>query len=438
MPPWGRDAGPRNSRMSVTSLGIDADRLAAVFDATPVALLVFDRDLTMVHANPAYLRAVGKRLDEIAGHFVFDVFPDDPSSAGPSQASALRTVMMGAVELGQTQMLREFPYDIPNSTGGFDRRLWNVVEVPVVGADGRTELVVHYTEDVTELADARAARLQADTISEGLQVRVDEVQEALHARAAELERVNQQLAEALDHDRSIAETLQEALLSELPVIDHLRLWASYRPAADQVGGDWYDVIRLPEVTTIVIGDVVGHDTRAAAAMGQLKSMLRVLTWIDGASPAAMLSRLDLALVGLDLDLVASALVASVTRSEDEVGGALSVAWSSAGHPPPLLIGPDGDVAPLAVEPDVLLGVEHRSGRVDTTTRLEPGAQVLLYTDGLVERRDEHLDTGVQRLVDTVARIHGEGRTDLVEAVIDAMVGEAAEDDIAVLLVQNPV
>lgn len=419
----------------MTTPALAADRLAAVFDATPVALLVFDRELVMVHANPAYLAAVGRTLEEIAGQRIFDVFPDDPSN--PGQARALRNVMLGAIEHGHTQRLSEYPYDIPNAGGGFDRRLWNVTEVPIPGPDGRTELVVHYTEDVTEMVDQRAALTLADTIAEGLREQVDDAQVALQERAAELERVNRQLADALDHDRSIAETLQAALLSELPRIDDLHLQASYRPAADQVGGDWYDVIPLPTLTTVVIGDVVGHDTRAAAAMGQLKSMLRVLTWLNGGSPAALLSRLDLALRGLGLDIVASALVATVAKSTGD--GSLQVTWSSAGHTPPLLLRSDGSVETLEVDSDLLLGVDHAVERHDTTTVLEPGTSVLLFTDGLVERRDESLDHGLDRLIEVVTRTHGEGVDPerFTEVVIDRMVGEAAEDDIAVLLVSNP-
>ncbi|WP_310306756.1 PP2C family protein-serine/threonine phosphatase [Nocardioides marmoribigeumensis] len=418
---------------------ISPDRLADVFDATPVALLVFDRDLTMVHANPAYLQAVGMELEDIAGRNVFDVFGDDPEAPGPSQAQSLKNVMMGAIEHGRTQRLQEYPYNIPNASGAFDRRLWNVVEVPLMGADGRADLVVHYTEDVTELVDARAARVLADTISEGLQLQVDEAQDALRLRAAELETVNRQLAEALAHDRSIAATLQTALLSALPEVEHLGLVASYRPAVDQVGGDWYDVIDLPTATTIVIGDVLGHDTRAAASMGQLKSMLRVLTWMEDTSPASVLRRLDLAVLGLRLEVMASALVGRVTRVPEVSPGMLAMSWSSAGHPPPLLIHPGGEVELIEVPDGLLLGVQHRVGRTDTTTLLEPGARVLLYTDGLVERRDEPLDAGLARLTQVVGDCLREqvSTADLTEAVIDRMVGSAADDDIAVLVVENP-
>ena len=421
----------------MSSPAISAEHLQDVFDAIPVAVLVFDRDLTMVHANPAYLAAVGMGLHQIAGQKIFDVFPDDPSSTGPSQSSALRTVMMGAIEHGRTQELRAYPYDIPNGLGGFDRRLWNVTEVPIKGPDGRTRLVVHHTEDVTELIDARAAKLLADTISEELQEQVDEQQAALQSRALELQRVNRQLADALRHDRSISETLQAALLSELPQIDHLRLRAGYRPAAEQVGGDWYDVVDLPSATTIVIGDVVGHDTRAAATMGQLKSMLRVLAWKDDSSPGAVLSRLDVALVGLHLDYVASALVARVARSST---GELTMTWSSAGHPPPLLVHPDGAVEVLDSEPGVMLGIDHRVARADAVATVPPGALVLLYTDGLVESRGTDLDAGIARLVETAARRRREnpGIEGFIDSVVNAMVGEAAEDDIAVLLVENPV
>jgi serine phosphatase RsbU (regulator of sigma subunit) len=373
-------------------------------------------------------------LEDIAGKAIFDVFPDDPAS--PGQARDLRKVITGAIDLGVTQRLVEYPYDIPNKLGGFDRRLWNVIEVPIADEHGRTELVVHYTEDVTELVDARSARELADSISLGLQERVDQVQGDLRDRALELERVNRQLAEALAHDRSIAETLQAALLTELPEVDGLGFLADYRPAADQVGGDWYDVLDLEDSTTVVIGDVVGHDTRAAAAMGQLKSMLRVLAWKDDSSPGAVLDRLDRALVGLHVDTVASALVARLDRGDD---GSSTMTWSSAGHPPPLLVHPDGRVEVLAMEPGVLVGVHHDEARRDTTTTLVPGAMVVLYTDGLVERRDQPLDRGIDRLAETLAQCLRDGvaREHLTETVIDRMVGVAAEDDIAVLVVENP-
>ena len=118
---------------------------------------------------------------------------------------------------------------------------------------------------------------------------------------------------------------------------------------------------------------------------------------------------------------------------------LAMSWSSAGHPPPLLLHPGGEVEVIEVADGLLLGVQHRVGRTDSTTLLEPGARVLLYTDGLVERREEPLDTGIARLVEIVGTcIRDDVATaDLPETVIDRMVGSAADDDIAVLVVANP-
>ena len=126
----------------------------------------------------------------------------------------------------------------------------------------------------------------------------------------------------------------------------------------------------------------------------------------------------------------------MTRPGD---GSLSVAWSTAGHPPPLLVRPDGTVEVVQLEPDVMVGIDRRIPRTDLSTTVPPGGRVLLFTDGLVERRDEPIDTGIARLVQVVGDCHAQGVAgeDLAEAVIDAMVGVAAEDDIAVLVVENP-
>jgi serine phosphatase RsbU (regulator of sigma subunit) len=189
----------------------------------------------------------------------------------------------------------------------------------------------------------------------------------------------------------------------------------------------------------VIGDVIGHDTRAAAQMGQLKSMLRVLTWMEDSSPASVLRRLDLAVLGLGLDVMATALVARLTRVPEEPDSVMALSWSSAGHPPPLLLHPSGEIEVIGVAGDMMLGVEHRVGRTDTHALLAPGARALLYTDGLVERRGESVDEGIARLVATLAECLRDGvdHAKLPEAVIDRMVGLAAEDDVAVLLVENP-
>jgi PAS domain S-box-containing protein len=386
----------------------------AMFEAAPVALLVFDADLTMVHANPRYLDAVGLRLDDIAGRYVFDVFPDPPDQHGRSQSEALRQVMRAAVERREPQVLADYPYEIPLPDGGFDRRLWNVTEVPVLGEDGAVELVLHYTEDVTELVRAREAREEAARLAETL---------------------NARLAEAGARDHSVASVLQDALLAELPDPSAVRLRAAYRPAAHEVGGDWYDAVELASgATSVMIGDVVGHDIEAAAAMGQLRSMLRVLAWSDPSTPARVLTRLEEAMTDLDVDVLATAVLATVDAADGS--GELGVTYANAGHPPPLLVPGDGEVRLLdSPSPDTLLGVGDARPRHDATTVLEPGDQLLLYTDGLVETRGSSIDDGLDRLVDLAGRHRRDPAR--VERIIADMTGDHHEDDIAVIVVENP-
>src|SRR4051794_24797546 len=197
-------------------------------------------------------------------------------------------------------------------------------------------------------------------------------------------------------------TLQRSLLSEPPEPDHLDFAVRYVPAAQdsQVGGDWYDVFLQPDgATVLVIGDVVGHDTEAAACMGQLRGLLRGITYDSADGPAGVLHRLDRAMHGLQLKTMASVLVARLEQTDEERRtGVTRLRWSNAGHLPPLVAGPDGVVEVLdGGRPDLLLGVDADAVRHDHVRTIPRGSTVLLYTDGLVERRDQLFDDGVQRL-----------------------------------------
>ena len=164
-------------------------------------------------------------------------------------------------------------------------------------------------------------------------------------------------------------------------------------------------------------------------MAEVRAGVRTLVAVDP-DPAAVMAGLDRLFEQFPTDQLVTLVYALCDRG----AGTLSVA--SAGHPAPLLVRADGEAEFLDEAHGMLLGIVPRV-RTVAVIPFAADDTLLLYTDGLVERRDEDLDTGIARLVDTVARCRREGRPDLVEAVIDAMVGEAAEDDIAVLLVQNP-
>ncbi|MGH9001240.1 MAG: PP2C family protein-serine/threonine phosphatase, partial [Acidimicrobiia bacterium] len=193
-----------------------------------------------------------------------------------------------------------------------------------------------------------------------------------------------------ERERRAAETLQRRLLpSALPVIPGLAAAARYLPGAAglAVGGDWYDVFALPEGRVgIVMGDIVGRGLAAAAAMGQLRSVLRASA-LDGTGPARVLDRVS-ALV----ETFEETDLATAVYGVFEPGTGV-LRYASAGHPPPLVIWPDGTTGYLEGGRSTPLGMPVPS-REEASVEVQPGCTILLYTDGLIERRDSSLDEGM--------------------------------------------
>jgi len=235
--------------------------------------------------------------------------------------------------------------------------------------------------------------------------------------------------------RRLSETLQRSLLTEPPEPDHLEIVVRYLPAAREakVGGDWYDAFLVPDgSTTLVIGDVAGHDRNAAAAMGQLRNILRGVAQSIPKPPAAVLSAFDRALQGLAVDTLATAVLAQVRQDRAlSEAGLRALHWSNAGHPPPLLLLPDGRASLLQHEPDLLLGLDPTSPRTDHEVLLPPGAAVLLYTDGLVERRGESLDDSLERLRVAAEECAGLPLAQLCDGLL-AMLADDPDDDVALV------
>jgi serine phosphatase RsbU (regulator of sigma subunit) len=250
---------------------------------------------------------------------------------------------------------------------------------------------------------------------------------------------------ALDNARlygrqlKVAETLQRSLLSPPPQPDHLEIAVRYRPAASfqQVGGDWYDAFQQSDgATLLVIGDVVGHNVDAAAAMGQIRSIVRGLAYDRPDSPARTLSRVDGVLTGLQVDTMATALLARIEQTDEEAAQRLrTLRWSSAGHLPPLLAPPDGEIQVLNHAPERLLGAASGATRSDHVTVMEPGATLILYTDGLVEHGRIGIDDGIQRLTAVLDEGRGLPLDALCDHLLDRIVTDRADDDIAILAVR---
>jgi PAS domain S-box-containing protein len=240
--------------------------------------------------------------------------------------------------------------------------------------------------------------------------------------------------------RELAEGFQRSLLTPPPEPDHVQIVVRYVPAAQsaQVGGDWYDALMQPAgATMLIIGDVVGHDVQAAAAMGQIRSVVRTLGALDGDGPAAVLRRTEEVMHTLGSGILATAVAARLEQTDAEKGRGLTrLRWSNAGHPPPVTISPDGAVALLTAEgTDRMLGVTPDVARRESQVTLEWNSVVLLYTDGLVERRDSDLDHGLARLQTTLADLAGRDLDELCDELLARMLPAAPDDDVALVAVR---
>ncbi len=242
--------------------------------------------------------------------------------------------------------------------------------------------------------------------------------------------------------RDLAEGLQRSLLTGPAEPDHAQVVVRYTPAAEaaQVGGDWYDAFPQRDGRTVlVIGDVVGHDTAAAAAMSQLRGLLRGIAAHTGDGPADVLRGVDQVVETLQVETTASAVVARLEQSEQErAAGTTRLRWSNAGHPPPMLVHPDGEVEVLTgAGSNLLLGINPRSHRAESEVHLGRGATVLFYTDGLVERRGQPLQEGLGLLQETIAALAAQDLPldDLCHELLARLVPERPEDDVALLAVR---
>ena len=237
----------------------------------------------------------------------------------------------------------------------------------------------------------------------------------------------------------VAETLQHSLLTPPPQLESLKIAVRYRPAGSyqQVGGDWHDSFQQPDgATLLVIGDVVGHNVDAAAAMGQIRSILRGVAYARPDSPAQVLSRVDEVLTGLQLGTLATALVARLDAPTGQAASGLrTLRWSSAGHVPPLLLRPDGTVHPLESSPERLLGAGATRARTDHEVLLHPGDTVVFYTDGLIEHGRTGIDEGIARLTEHLAELADLPLEKICDQLLDRIAPGRADDDIAILAVR---
>ncbi|WP_406841477.1 PP2C family protein-serine/threonine phosphatase (plasmid) [Streptomyces sp. AHU1] len=243
-------------------------------------------------------------------------------------------------------------------------------------------------------------------------------------------------AHLLHETQRIAERLQRSLLPELPRADGLNMAARYAPSQTtaEVGGDWYDSFLLPTGhTTLIIGDVTGHDLKAAVTMSQLRNMLRGIACDRQEPPEKILHRMDVAQHSLYPGTTATCIYAIIHGPE---GGPWKLDYAVAGHLPPLLVTHDGDTHYLDGGRSHLLGVSTDLPRTSATESLPAQSTLLLYTDGLIERRHESLDHSLTRLRQHAAALARETPDTFCDELVTGLAPDST-DDVALLALRLP-
>jgi serine phosphatase RsbU (regulator of sigma subunit) len=238
-------------------------------------------------------------------------------------------------------------------------------------------------------------------------------------------------ARAYDEQRAVALALQRSILgpTDLPA----GFAARYEPASDtlEVGGDWYDVIALPHGRIgVVVGDVVGRGLPAAAVMGQLRSAGRALL-LENNTPAQVLTVLD-RFAALAIGARCSTVFCAVVDPR-----ARTLRYSSAGHPPAILVDTGGGHRLLEHAQSPPLAVVDTVDRPEADAALPAGSTLLLYTDGLIERRRESLDAGIDRAVTALVRCRELAPDDLANRLIAQLLADGHTDDVAFLIYRQP-
>jgi sigma-B regulation protein RsbU (phosphoserine phosphatase) len=268
---------------------------------------------------------------------------------------------------------------------------------------------------VLHVGSLTTRRFTADEV-EFLQLAADRAALAAHSLRATAERA------------AVRELQRSLVPATLPMIADVEMAARYSPGTASVGGDWYDVFRLPSGELgVVMGDVAGQGLRAAVIMGRMRSALRAYA-LEFDDPARVLDKLDRKMQYFEPGVMATVLYA-VCDPE--------LKWAriaSAGHWPPVLAAPRGTAGLVEISQGILIGVDEAPRRASTTVRVPDGAVLCFYTDGLIERPGIMIETSLVRLCESIVP----GSPDMVcAAVMSALVGrETVRDDIALLTLRR--
>ncbi|MEW2301061.1 SpoIIE family protein phosphatase [Streptomyces sp. NPDC006655] len=412
--------------MSDATSGAEID-YSAVFQNLPGMVALLTPDLVYADVNAEFLHMAGRRREEVVGRYLFDVFPDNPEDSSATGMRNLECSLRRVLATGErdTMALQRYDVQVPGRPGYWEERYWSPVNVPLVDPDGKVVLLVHRVEEVTELIHARRATADG---------RAQVLEAELYRRAGELQEINERLRQAHSKQREVAVALQEAMLPAPGKLGRHGAAVRYRPATGglNVCGDWYDLVDLVggDRVGVSVGDVVGHGLEAACVMGQLRSALTAASRV-AAGPAQALD-----VLGRYAHVVAGAESATAVTTFVDFHRR-TVTYSSAGHPPPALLHPDGRVEfldratdpPLDAHPDP-------QPRPQAVTAFDDGATLVLYTDGLVERRREDIDTGLRRLARSLCANRELEPEELADAVLGELLPpDGATDDTALVVVR---
>ncbi|TRW81190.1 SpoIIE family protein phosphatase [Mycolicibacterium sp. 018/SC-01/001] len=366
-----------------------------------------NRELAQAETVDAALRAAVDELRRLwrARRVIAVVFPDEPEDTPQ--------VVVG----GESTRWSELASEVRDQVGDVRR---GELLTPVMPEPGVAAVAIQHPDGVLvvriELSGARPFTLEDQTL---LTVLAGRLSQGLH-------RIHQ-----VDQQRETALALQHAILgpARLPQGFAVRYQAASRPL--QVGGDWYDVVGLDDGRiALIVGDCVGHGLTAATIMGQVRSACRALLF-DNPSPAAALSRLDRFAVRLPGAQCTTAVCVILDPATGEL------VYSSAGHPPPVLVHADGSVDVLDGGHAIALGIRTDRPRPEARAVVPAGATLMLYTDGLVERRGATLDDGLLRAVNVVREHRVRALDELVDSVMTELTPQGGYHDDVVMLLYRP-
>jgi GAF domain-containing protein/anti-sigma regulatory factor (Ser/Thr protein kinase) len=397
----------REARATAEAAGA---RLAVLADASRI--LTSSLDAEAVLGDLADLVAPG-----VADYCVIDLMQEDRSLRRILSRSALRAVdlrspsfdepqhpVVKAITTGRSQML----------TGDKAGAAASTIVVPMAGRAGVLGALTLGTNSGSRSALGEADLQFADDLGQRAAFAVEN-------------------ARLFAHQRTVAETLQHSLLPErLPHIPGIETAARYLaggPGVD-IGGDWYDVLLLPDGRLMLaIGDVVGRGERAASLMGQLRNALRAYA-VQGKSPGQVLDSVSHLIFESGQEHMATIVLALLDPETGEL------CYADAGHPPPLLARSDGSSSFLEGTGGLPVGAFPGARYGDATVILAPGDTVVMYTDGLIEERSESLEAGLARLRESAAGSATMSLDDLCGHIVStALDGRDVQDDAAVLAVR---